>query len=519
VSPPNALADLCYASAWQIAAEISTGNLSAREVLQAHLDRLAAVEPQLNFLPVPMFEQACAAALACDESQARGELLGPLHGVPITIKECFHISGSPSSIGVRHLADERFSRDAPLVDALRKAGAVIVGKTNVPQLMTLYETDNPVYGRTNNPWNLERSPGGSSGGDAAAVAAGASALGLASDLGGSVRHPAHSCGVQGFKPTAGQLSMAGSRNAFRGMEAIDIAPGLLARTATDLRLGMEVLWSAARSSGLEPCSNRAVDLRGLRVGYFETDHYFEPSPAVARAVKEAAQMLAARGAIVEPWHPPDVEEAVHLYWRIVSADGAADFVRLLGRSPRDRRVNKLIQLVRLPRFARPLLWHMLSSVGQPGLAELVRFTGAASADEYWQLTTACREYRNRFMEAMDRSGVDVLISPPHGLPAFKHGKSLYLLAAASYCYVINLLGLPAGVVAATRVRVDEETCRQPTNDKVMRTARVIELGSAGLPIGVQVSARPWDDRLVLTVMETLEDSFRANSDFPARPPL
>ena len=512
-------AELCYLSATRLANDIASGHVSASDAVEACIERIEAVNSRLNALAVPLFDQARADASARDMARARSEPLGPLHGVPITIKECFDVVGTHSTIGIERFVGEQAAADAPLVEALRSAGAVIVGKTNVPQLMVLYETDNPVYGRANNPWNLDRSPGGSSGGEAASVAAGFSAIGLASDLGGSVRQPAHSCGVHGFKPTAGQLSMDGSRNAFRGMEALEIAPGLVARHVSDLRLGMDVLWSAAEVSHVRQDHGHRNRIEGLRVGYFTADAYFQPSPAIQRAVEEAASALADRVAIVEPWQPPSFDHAVHLFWELTSADGGADMLRLLGRSRRDRRVRRLINLLRVPRFARPALTTFLRTVGQRGIADLVQFTRARSADEYWRLTCEKNAYVQRFNAALDRAGIDVILCPAYGLPALKHGKSLFLFAAAGYSQAFNVLGMPSGVVAATKVRADEETRREISRDKVEHEARKVELGSAGLPVGVQVTARPRQDRLVLDVMDSLEEAFRATSDYPARPLL
>lgn len=143
----------------------------------------------------------------------------------MTIKECFHVAGTQSTIGVERFVGELAAEDSPLVRRWQRAGAIVLGKTNVPQLMILHETDNPVYGRTNNPWNLDRGPGGSSGGEAAIVAAGGSALGLASDLGGSIRQPAHSCGICGLLPTIGRIEVSGKRGNFAGMEASVCSPG------------------------------------------------------------------------------------------------------------------------------------------------------------------------------------------------------------------------------------------------------------------------------------------------------
>jgi fatty acid amide hydrolase len=192
-----------------MARQIAAGAITSAELVEAHIRRIEAVNPRLNAVVVTRFEQARAEAAAADEARRRGDPLGPLHGVPITIKECFHVAGTPSTEGVGRFASELVAHDAPLVARLRRAGAIVLAKTNVPQLLLMHETDNPVYGRTQNPWDLERGPGGSSGGEGAIVASGGSPLGLGNDIGGSIRFPAHSCGICGIKPTTLRLTNAG----------------------------------------------------------------------------------------------------------------------------------------------------------------------------------------------------------------------------------------------------------------------------------------------------------------------
>jgi len=522
---PAALgAELLYLSAVEIAGRVAAGTVSARDVVSAHIARIEQVDRQLNAVVIPLFEQAMRDAAAADEWQAQGKVLGPLHGVPITIKECFHVAGTLSSIGIGRLTQEPMTEEGPLVRRLRQAGAIVLGKTNVPQLMLLHETDSPVYGRTNNPWNLDRSPGGSSGGEAAIIAAGGSALGLASDLGGSIRQPAHCCGIQGLLPTAHRLSIIGKRSNLAGMEALSMQPGPLARHVADLELALRVLAEPGNETDpyVAPVrlgESAAVRIESLRIGMWTSDGYFPASPALRRSVVESAAALRARGATVEEFDPPDVAGAVGLYFGLFSADGAADLRRLLGSSRRDWRINRLVRLGGAPGLVRqPLTW-LLSRIGQRRLAQLIGCTGGISADAYWRKTAARAAYTRRFARAMAERRLDVLIFPPHALPALKHGSSMHLPTAASYCFLANLMGMPAGVVAATRVRATEETDRPASRDVVERDAREVEIGSAGLPVGVQVMAPHWREDVVLSVMAALEEHFRRLPDYPLRPPI
>ncbi|MBI3837135.1 MAG: amidase [Planctomycetia bacterium] len=521
VSPPRT--DLIRLSAREMARQIAAGSITSAELIDAHIRRIEEVNPRLNAVVVPVFAHARAQAAAADEARRRGEPLGPLHGVPVTVKECFHVAGTPATEGVGRFADEIMSADSPLVERLRRAGAIVLGKTNLPQLMLIHETENPVYGRTNNPWNLERSPGGSSGGEAAIIAAGGSPLGLANDLGGSIRQPAHSCGICGIKPTTLRLTNAGTRDNLHGLEAIRPQPGPLARRVEDLVLALQVLnASDPEMIDLEiapvPLRDPAeVRIKNLRIGMWTNDRFFAASGALRRAVAEAADVLRGLGAHVEQFVPPDIPLAVELFFALASADGAADAARLLGRSPRDRRINRLITLCRLPAWVRAIMRGGLQAIGQPRTAQLIASIGKRSADEYWQLSAARVHYAQRFFAAWNAARLDAVICPPHALPALRHGSTEQLATAASYCYWANLLGVPAGVVPATRVRSGEESDRPTSRDIVDRAASRVEAESAGLPVGVQVAAKPWREDVVLAVMAALESHFESQSDFPRTP--
>ncbi len=213
---------------------------------------------------VSLFDRALDEADAADAARSRGEPLGPLHGVPVTIKEQFLVADTPTTVGLPSRASHRAAGDGPLVRRLRQAGAIVLGKTNVSQMLIYHESDNPVYGRTNNPWDPERTPGGSSGGEAAIVAAGGSPLGLGGDFGGSIRVPAHFSGVHGLRPTAGRLTVLDTPGGIfpAGQEAIIPQPGPMARTVEDLALAMQVL-AAPGPGATDPAFRRSLSRTGV----------------------------------------------------------------------------------------------------------------------------------------------------------------------------------------------------------------------------------------------------------------
>ncbi len=508
---PRVESPLVGLSAVELARRFRDGLNSAEEIVAAHIVRIEAVDPRLNAVVVRCFEHARATARGQDERRRRGESLGPLAGVPMTIKECFDVAALPTTMGLNSWRDRIAKVDSPLVARLRAAGAIILGKTNVPQLMLMHETDNPLYGRTRHPLSANRSPGGSSGGEAAIIAALGSPLGLGSDLGGSIRQPAHACGIAGLKPTAQRLSTLGCPSAFDGLEAMSVQPGPLARSVADLALAMQVL----AAPGLEQLDPQVppvpwpdmdqVDVTKLRVGYWSDDGVFRASPAVRRAVDEAAAALQNAGVTVEPFTPPQLKPAVRLYFRIISADGGRNARRLLADGPRNPTVARLVRLGAMPGWIRPLLGRLLNLIGQRGLAAMIRSTGLSTTDDFWRLTRECRAYIRTLQHALDEHRYDALLCPPHALVALTHGSFDYLASAASYVMLPNLLGFPAGVVPWTTVRRGEESDRRASHDWVERAALAVEADSSGLPVGVQFVARPWREDVVLRLMALVEE--------------
>jgi fatty acid amide hydrolase len=508
----------------ELARGIAAGRWSARDVVAAHIARIEAVDPALNAVVVRRFEAARAEAELADAAVREGAPLGPLHGVPITIKEQFALAGTPATIGVAGARDD--VQDGPLVARLRAAGAIVLGKTNVPQLLIYNEADNPVHGRTNNPWNRERSSGGSSGGEAAIIAACGSPLGLGSDIGGSLRAPSHACAIASLKPTTNRLSNEDARGSgfAEGQIAIVSQPGPMARRVEDLVLAMRVLAAPGQErfdSAVPPVPWREpgeVDVAGLRIGTYDDDGFFPSSPAVKRAVAESAAALRALGVDVVSFAPPDVGQAIETFMSILAADGARSAKRRLGTGARDRRVNGLLQLAAIPNALRPAFVGLAAALDQRRLSRQIASIRPSSAGGFWALVEEQNAYRRRFTGELDRLGIDVLLAPAHALPALTHGSTYYLSTAASYSMLYNLLGMPAGVVPVTRVRDDEAQPRAAGRDLVDRAAAEVERGSAGLPIGVQVVARQWREDLVLAVMAELERALSANAEYPALPP-
>lgn len=448
-----------FRSATTIARAIRHRELSAVDMVDTHLRRIEQVNPQLNAVVTLSAERAMNEAQAADDSLARGVQPGPLHGVPITIKDSIETAGIVTTSGTEGLHNHLPERDASVVAALREAGAIILGKTNTPELTLSGETDNKVFGRTNNPYDVERSPGGSSGGAAAILAAGGSALDLGSDVGGSIREPAHFCGIAGIKPTSGRLPTTGHIPASYGVLSSFGQIGPMARWVEDLTLALPLL---CQPDGKDPNvipmplgHPDTVVLKDLRIATYTDNGVIAPTDDITLAVEEAAAVIAAAGAAVVSAVPEAIYDAVALIPRLREAEGGAPIRQALRIAGTRHSSPSLAYALDLP---SPPAGDVLSSL----LDEL----------------THIRQRMLGFIQ--DYDAIICPISPwtarPHG---FDPGKDRY--NAWSHAMAYNLTGWP-GVTVPTAMSAD------------------------GLPIGVQVVARPWREDVALALAAKIEQS-------------
>jgi len=454
-------------SASRIASDIRAKVISPVEVARAHLDRIERLNPKLNAFVDWQPELVMQLARNAERMVTRGDALGPLHGVPISIKASIDVAGHRSDSGTRLRVGYVAAQDAPLVSRLRAAGAVILGVTNTPEMLMAWETDNLLYGRTNNPWDLTRTAGGSSGGEAAAIAAGLSAGGVGSDGGGSIREPAHFCGICGLKPTPGRIPSTGHFPKSGGPFALLGVVGPMARTIEDVRILFEVMAGADDGDPYSaPVPLRGIgekELRATGIGFFEDDGRTPVTAETRAAVSRAVGVLSSSGLRGEPFRPEGLEEARQLWWKFFGIAGGM----ILG-----------------PMFRGH------ESELSPVLREFSSWTSAepAHTGESLLATWLGRDdVRERVLLQMRK--YPVLLCPTASIPAFRHGerewqvegKTVKYLDAWSYCEWFNLLGFPAVVVPMGR-------------------------STDGLPIGVQIVGRPWEEELVLAVAAVLDEA-------------
>ena len=312
--------DVIGAPAGWLARAIRAKKLSSVEVVRAHLEHIHTVNPRLNAVVFATAESAIKEARAADRHNKRRNALGSLHGVPFTAKDIFNTAGLPTTAGLRMLRSNIPDHDATVVARMRRAGAILIAKTNSPPAGADEDSWSPLRGCTRNPYDVNRSPGVTSSGEAAIIAAGGSPIGLGSDSGGSIRVPAHYCGVAALKPTAGLIPVTGGYGLIGGLSDPRSSVGPMARYVSDLLIALRVL---AGPDGFDsgvvpvPVAKRTPKLDGLRVAWYTDDGLAKPSHAVASTVRAAARALAAAGCNVTEERPPSLAEAYQVtlgYW-------------------------------------------------------------------------------------------------------------------------------------------------------------------------------------------------------------
>lgn len=458
------MSKIIFGTIAEIAAGIRGKIFSPVEVVEAHLERVAEVQPKLNAFVYLDAEGARRQARVAEAAVTRGDLLGPLHGVPVTIKSCMDVAGWPAAAGSLFRKDYSATADAPLVARLRAAGAILLGNTNTPEYLMAYETDNLLSGKTSNPWSLERSAGGSSGGEAAAIASGCSAGGVGSDGGGSVRVPAHFCGICGLKPTPGRIPATGHYPEGGGAFGWIGVVGPMARTVADVRALIEVMAGPDAGDALSaPVPVQAVtekDVRGLRVGTLESEALGKATPETTAAVERAAKILSEQGFIVEKKSLSGLDRAIEVWWYF--------FGPVIADSIRKGAAGLETEL-------------------SPMLREYVELATAETALTYDGFLNACAERdKLRWDIVRQMEDVRILLSPVSAGPAFRHGEGNWRTGEKEnyrdtmrYSQWLNLAGLPGVAVP-------------------------LGISPEGLPIGVQVIGRPYEEELLLAVAEAIE---------------
>ena len=451
---------IIYSTATEIAQAIRDREISSEEAVQAHLDRIEEVNPKLNAVVLVSTRSATKAAQRADEAVASGAELGPLHGVPMTIKDAYEVARVVSTGGTLGRKDFVPDEDATVVSRLRKAGAIFLGKTNLPEISMGFESSNLVYGRTNNPYDTDRTPGGSSGGEAAIIAAGGSPLGIGSDAGGSIRWPAHCTGIAGMKPTSGRIPRTGHWPPFGGIFSLVTQPGPMARSVRDLALALSIM---SGPDGKDPTTMPIalgdpdkVVLKDLRVAFHTSNGVAIPTPEIQTAVRRAADLIKPEVGQLKEDMPQALETTPGLHAALMGGDAGE--------------------------VARQILRDAGSTEMDPDLSARIAMMNARPVPVTDMLNTLehLEDYRSRMIGFM--RGFDVLLGPAAPVPAALHHHGYDGFPEnGSYSHAYNLAGWPALVI------------RGGTSPE-------------GLPLGIQVIAAPWREDVVLAVGMFLQEA-------------
>ena len=494
-------------SATEMLQAMNEGTITSEALVEAHIERAASINPHINSIAQQCFEDALSKAKLADEQRASGEPCGALLGLPITVKENIATAGQPVSLGLPSREHRTASEDAVVVAQAKSEGAIVLAKTNTPQLLLSFECQNPLYGVTKNPFALDRSSGGSSGGEAAAIASGISPCGIGTDIGGSIRIPAAWCGIYGLKPTAGRWSKRGIASALPGQELVCATAGPMARCTTDLWLMMKAL-SATKQHQLDNTVPplkllTKVDLEGLRVGVVSAFPFFRPSAEIIEGIERAAKALERRGAIVVPFVPAHTRELITLYLRALSADGGETLRNMLGEDPPGDQLKTLLRLTRLPAQLRHVLSRGLELKGERRTSLVLRALGRKPVHELWALAAARNQAQQQEQRIWSETGLDLMLGPATVTVAAHLGTTGDWVLGAAHTMRSNLLNQPAGVVPVGRIN-DPPSVRG-SSDHYDRKAAKFETDSAGLPIAVQITGRPWQENIVLSAMQAIEE--------------
>jgi len=443
--------ELIYWPVTRLAQSIRLKKVSSQEAVKACLKRIAEVNPKLNAVVQPCAERAIEEAKQADAMLAKGQTKGPLHGVPMTIKDSFDTAGVVSTGGTLGRKDHIPGRDATVVARLRAAGAILLGKTNTPELTMSGRTSNLVYGETKNPYNLSHQPGGSSGGAAAMVAAGGSPFDIGSDTGGSIRLPAHCCGIAGIKPTSGRVPRTGHLPGYGGgFDALQQV-GPLARRVEDLVLILPIMvgpdYEDAAIAPVPLGDPAGVDLKSLRVAFYTTLGEPDPTAKIQQMVKTCAGWMGDLGARVSEARPPRVREVYEMQNKFRGADGRAHVLRLLKKA------------------------------GTKQASPLLRLDGELlTASQFTELLEKLDAWRSEMLAFLEN--FDILLSPASAQAAWPLSTE-FTPALADYTRLYNITGWPAAVVRAGT-------------------------SPEKLPLGIQIAGRPWAEETVLAVAAHIE---------------
>jgi Asp-tRNA(Asn)/Glu-tRNA(Gln) amidotransferase A subunit family amidase len=503
--------DILNQEASSVVTKVQHGELKPVSVLRAYGKRAIESQPELNAITEFMIKDAEKWAETTNTN-------GPLAGFPVSLKDTINVTGYDSSIGYTCRSFKPAQKDAPIVRMLRDAGAFPYVKTNVPYTMLSFECYNDIWGVTKNPYHQDYVPGGSTGGEAALLAFGASRLGVGTDVAGSVRVPAHFSGIYSLKCSIGRFPKLGNTTSMAGQEGIPAVYSPMARSLPDLSFFLRTIidmkpWDYDYS--VHPIPWREVELPSkLKIGVIYDDGVVTPSPACARALGLTVASLQKQGHEIVTFDAPDPLRCLRIASQLLCSDAGRIATRgqVCGEN-NDAGVGRMLAAQRLPRiFKKIYAWFLEHIYGDKVWAYMVRDWNEKTITERWDLVAEREAYKGEFFDQWKKQDIDILLTVPNATPALPH-KGLYeSISSCGYTFMFNLLDYSAGVLPVTRV--DREKDQLPTGFKVNKLNRIARGAYGnynadkmhGLPVGVQVVGQRLEEEKVLMAMAVVEDA-------------
>ncbi|KIK55153.1 hypothetical protein GYMLUDRAFT_48114 [Collybiopsis luxurians FD-317 M1] len=518
------------AGAHEIVSQIEKGEWTARQVVEAYIAQAVAAHRATNCVTEVLFDQALKRAEELDAQFASTkQLVGPLHGVPFSAKSQYDVANFDTTVGFTTWTNRPAESNAVLIDQLRSLGAIgPIVKTNVPQTMLAFECKNPLWGRSTNPYNDKYTCGGSTGGEGALLAMDGSAIGIGSDIGGSLRIPAAYCGIYALKPSFGRVTRGGTRSSNEGFEAVKAVAGPMTRNVKDLELFCQSIFGLPDDKQLDysyvPMPYRTPALpKRLKFGYYTADGFAKAAPACRRAVSETIEALRREGHECVEIEIPDTTEYLKTFLALVSADGFERLIRPLGPDSMEPTLMLPVYGARIPYLIRKLaVWVCERFLGDSIFADLIRASRVKSVAETVDWTAKRNNLNALFYEMVwNKYQLDGIICPVQAVPQIPHGGAAEVNSLVISTVLYNLVDCPVGNIPvthvdATRDQLTEEWTSPPKSESrsVLIENRLYggkepmydPVKMDGMPVCVQVVGRKWEDEKVIAMMSVVDDA-------------
>jgi fatty acid amide hydrolase len=518
---PSLESMILASTASSLAEMIRSGRVTSVEVVSTYIKRARTIGRQLNLTAEECFQEALNEAEKCDKETREGKSRGLLHGVPISVKDHYGMKGFVSSCGLAWKLDYPDQETSTMVQLLVDQGAIPFVRSNVCQGMMWIESSNQIYGKCLNPWDFQRTSGGSSGGEGGLIAARASPLGIGSDIGGSIRVPAAFCGVYGFKASPKRISLKGMYsssvlNVESFESVIKCSYGPIGRTVDDLVLVMKS-WFCENLSKLDPTiPNLPFNLqefeseKKMKIGFFTHFPGFPVAQCIQNAILRCADAL--KDCEVVPYSFPDYRKLIFGFLDVYGADVKNDFETMLRGEDPEPYYDLAIFSAHHP-YITNIALSILKIFGNQRLAEFYKINQGISAEEILEKFRNLQDNVHEVVKDWQEKGIDAVICPNFGLVAPQHGLTVEVAPSLVYSFIINSMGLPAGSVPAGLVKPEEAFYTDIENDLLTLSCNKVMSESAGLPYSIQVISLPFQDEIVLKVMKKLENILNFHS-FP-----